>query len=198
MSSFPNTELLSGESTIGYTIALLILYGTSITGFTYIFSFLFKKPSTAQLCIIFIVFILGFVLSIIANVLRLIRYFSPDDQRSIDITNLYMSSLRYFFAIFPPFALGEGLNNMTLLEVFSFNELGADKLYDVGDWEITGMALTFMAWETVVYFAIAVGYEYLSEMPLFQCMSKKALTEDPSLRDDGKIPLFSILKPAFK
>ena len=48
VSAFPNTESLSGSSTIGHTIALLVLYGSAISGFTYCISFFFATPSGAQ------------------------------------------------------------------------------------------------------------------------------------------------------
>ena len=158
-----------------------------MTSFTYILSIFFTKPSTAQFCIIFVILILGVVLSSIGNFLRVARYLTHDDPPSIAMTELYMSTFRYLFAIFPPFALGEALNNMTLLTVYSLYELGSDKLYDVSDWNITGLALNFMAWETVVYFGLVVAYEYFSEMPLFQCLSKRELTDSYTLKDDGKL-----------
>ena len=58
-------------------------------------------------------FILGLVLSVVGEVLRLI----PISRE------LYMDTLRYIFALFPPFCLGNGLYNLALLTTFSIIEL---------------------------------------------------------------------------
>ena len=144
----------------------------------------FTSPATAQLYIIFVVFILGFVLSIIGSVLRLIP----------TTTVIYVDVLRYIFALFPPFALGEGLNNLVFLTTLSIIELKGTNLYSPGDWKITGLNLTFLAWETVVYLGGVIAFEYLREMPLLQCKQKNDLPTDLSLRDDGKnaLLLFSL------
>ena len=48
---FPNTDLLSGikSGALSKTIGLLILFGTSISGFCYCLNYLFKTPSGAQI-----------------------------------------------------------------------------------------------------------------------------------------------------
>lgn len=51
LSAFPNTDNLSGitRHQLAATIGLLELYGTSITGFSYLISFFFASPSSAQI-----------------------------------------------------------------------------------------------------------------------------------------------------
>ena len=104
------------------------------------------------------VFILGLILSIVGVVLRLIS----------TTTDPYVNYIRYIFALFPPFAFGEALENLTLINVLSLNELGFGKVYEPLDWKISGMGLTFLAWETVVFLGATIAYEYLRELPCTQ------------------------------
>jgi hypothetical protein len=46
---FPNSDALAGPNTVGPTIGLLILFGSAISGFTYLVSFRFSTPSGAQI-----------------------------------------------------------------------------------------------------------------------------------------------------
>ena len=55
VGAFPNTESLSGSKAIGATIGLLILFGSAVSGWTYLISFFFSSPSGAQIFIIFLV-----------------------------------------------------------------------------------------------------------------------------------------------
>eukprot|EP00605_Chrysophyceae_sp_TOSAG23-4_P000940 GSChrysophyteH1.ASY1.ANO1.1040.1 assembled CDS len=64
-----NTTSLGGggsdySAEMGCFFGMMFLFGTSMTGFTYLFSFIFKIPSTAQIVMIFVCFITGLVLSI--------------------------------------------------------------------------------------------------------------------------------------
>ena len=176
ISIFPNTQPLSGLNAIGPTIGLLILFGGAISGFTYLLSFLFSTPSGAQIATIFLVFILGLILTIIGLVLRQIPATSE----------VYINIIRYIFALFPPFALGDGLQNMALIQSLSFRELPGGQLYKPLDWNITGLNLTFLAWETVVYLGLTILYEYMSEIPSLQggCISQTLPPVDENLKDD--------------
>ena len=179
VSIFPNTESLSGPTTIGPTIGLLILFGTAVSGFTYLSSFFFSTPSGAQIGLIFLIFILGLILTIVGLVLRQI----PETSR------IYMRVVRYFFALFPPFALGDGLQSMALIEVLSFLELQGGDTYSPLDWNITGLNLTFLACETGVYLGGTILFEYLREMPFFQNWFVLSVLPpvDASLKDDDVI-----------
>ena len=176
VSIFPNTQSLSGLDTIGPTIGLLILFGTAVSGFTYLLSFFFSTPSGAQIAMIFIVFILGLILTIVGLVLRQIP----------DTATIYLNVIRYIFALFPPFALGDGLQSLALIQFLSFLELPGGEVYKPLDWNITGMNLTFLAWESVVYLTATILYEYFSEMPSLQgrCRSLVLPPVDSTLKDD--------------
>ena len=51
--------IMIGRGVIQSFISLLVLFGTSISGFAYLLSFLFKTPSGAQVVVVFIVFVTG-------------------------------------------------------------------------------------------------------------------------------------------
>lgn len=157
---FPNTQPLTGihSGALGAFIALLILFGSSIAGFSYLASYLFSSPAMAQIAMILVIFILGFILSIVGTVLRAI----PDTH------DQYMHIIRYFLALFPPFALGEALNNLTYITLWSFSELSGTERYHPMDWNIAGMGICFLGWETVAYLGIAIGYEYIMTIPSVQ------------------------------
>ena len=175
---FPKTESLSGTDTVGATIGLLILFGGAISGFSYLISFLFSTPSGAQIAVIFIVFVLGLILTIVGLVLRQI----PSTSK------VYLSSIRYLFALFPPFALGDGLQSLSLIKVLSIIELPGGETYKPLDWNITGMNLVFLTWETFAYLLLTIMYEYLHELPILQGRLSGALPPtDAALKDEDVI-----------
>ena len=160
IASFKDTDPYASISSgaLGRVFALLILFGMSMSGLTYIISFFFSSPAGVQVAVIFLVFILGFILSIIGIVLRIIS----------DTRDIYMDYLRYIFALFPPFALGDGMHNLASINIWSIRELKGGQTYAPTDWNITGMAIMMMGWESVVYLAIVIIYEYLSVITSLQ------------------------------
>lgn len=174
IAGFPNTQLLSSNSTgaMGITFGLLILFGSAMTGFSYLMSFCFGSPAGAQVATIFIVFCLGFLLTIVGTVLR----FIPS-------TNAVYFQIRYFFCLFPPYALGDALNNMTLIQILSLSELQGGQQYNVHDWKISQMNLMMLAWESFAYLALTIIYEYIHIMPMFQQTISNIPITDNSLKD---------------
>lgn len=162
IASFPNTDELAGitNHALGRTIGLLQLFGGAIAGFSYLTSFCFQTPSGAQIALIFIVFILGLILSIIGIVLRLIE--STRDP--------YNDYIRYIFSIFPPFALGDGLHSLALIDTYSAIELTGGAKYSSTDWVITGIPLLFLGWECFAYIFFTIVYEYLMAIPSLQSL----------------------------
>ena len=158
ITSFPNTETLSSGGALGVVFGLLILFGSAMTSFTYFLSYFFTSPAGAQVAIIFITLVLGLILSIVGLILR-----------SLPVSHvIYLHAIRHLFSLFPPFALGDALNNLTLIDQWSFAELKGGSKYNVHDWEISGLNLTFLAWETVAYLIIVILYEYISVIPSVQ------------------------------
>ena len=160
---FPNTESLAGSSdALGCTIGLLILFGSATSGFAYLVSFAFKDAATAQISVLFISFVLGLILGIVGIVLRIIA----------STRDIYHSSLRYLFALFPPFNLADGLHNLVLRNTWGFAELTAPNKYVPLSWKISGLNLTFLAVESVVFLLATILLDYGLNTPLLQewCM----------------------------
>ena len=155
-------------------IGLLILFGTSISSFSYLVSMLFSNPSMTQIVMIFIMFILGLILGIVGIVLRILA-FKP-----------WMNIVRYILCLFPPYALADGLHNLTQIAFWSSRELGGLSTYSTGDWEITGLPLTFLAWETVFYFLLVVAIEYVRLIPSFSAYftRNQTIPVDNTYRDE--------------
>lgn len=174
---FPRTDLITNADAIGPAIGCLILYGTSITGFAYLIAFNFKTPAGVQVSIIFTIFILGFVLTIVGIVLR----FIPNTH------DLYMDVIRYIFALFPPFALGDAYHNLCLIQTYGFLELTGNKVYHPLDWDITGMNLTFLAWESVVYLLLTIAVEYAATIPSLQALLTPVHIPDVKLDLDDDV-----------
>ena len=148
------------------------MFGSSVSSFSYLLSFLFKTPSGAQIVVVFIVLLLGLILSIIGFILRFIPASS----------SVYTRSLRYIFCLFPPFALGEGLFNLAYISIFSQLELGGLSAYNTNAMQITGVNLIFMGWETVVYLGLTILLEYGLDSNL-SVIKAGELPVDNKLRD---------------
>ena len=113
---------------------------------------------------IFITIILGLILSIIGTVLRLI----PSTHAQ------YLSFIRYIFLVFPPFALGDSLNGLALIDSLSFSELPPGETYSPTDMNIAGAGLVFLAWESVLYICLAISFEYITTLPTTQARLSRA------------------------
>jgi len=142
---------------LGLFFGLCFLFGMAVSGFAYMTSFIFQAPANAQIIMIFTCFITGLVLSIVGMVLRIL----PDTR------NAYNDYLRYLFCLFPPFAFGDGLHNMALINLWSSLEQGG-VMYKSTAWEITGLPMTMLAIEAVGYLGLTIAIEYISSIPKFQ------------------------------
>merc|ERR1711871_568275 len=173
---FPDTETLAGSSdALGCTIALLLLYGSATSGFAYLLSFAFKDAATAQIAVLFICFVLGLILGIVGIVLRII----PSTR------DIYSSSLRYVFALFPPFNLADGLHNLVLRQTWGFAELTPPAKYVPLSWDIAGLNVVFLAVESVVYLILTIFVDYGLNTPFLQeWFMKSSMTKQLELLDE--------------
>ena len=156
--SFPKTDTLGSGDALRCTIGLLILFGSAISGFSYLLSFAFSSSAGAQIGILFLIFVLGLILSIIGIVIRIL----PSTR------DVYHDVLVYVFSLFPPYALGTGLNNLALIQTWGFIELTPPEVYQPLDWKIAGLSLTFLGVETVVYLLLTILVDYSFNTPCFQ------------------------------
>lgn len=156
--SLPDTDQLSKGDALGATIALFLLLAPGITSFTYLQCFFLSKSTAAQIVVLFTTFITGLILTIVGTVLRLIN----------STSDIYVNHLRILFCLFPPFALGDGLLNLAVIDFLSFTELGGSKKYSPFDWEITGLNLVMLVVVGVGYFFLTIIIDYLLARGIIQ------------------------------
>ena len=173
---FPDTDTIAGSSdALGCTIGLLILFGSATSGFAYLMSFVFKDAATAQIAVMFLCFVLGLILGIVGIVLRII----PSTR------DVYMTSLRYVFALFPPFNLADGLHNLVLRQTWGFAELTPPAKYVPLSWDIAGLNVVFLAVESVVYLILTIFVDYGLNTPFLQeWFMKSSMTKQLELLDE--------------
>ena len=128
------------------SMALTFGYGMSILPFAYLFARNFDNPSSAQISVIGVIFITGFV--------AVNAYFV---MSTIDTTEDTADSLQPLFRMWPAYNVGEGF--IQLARTFWEREiLGSEKR--PFDWDVTGRSLTLLYSLAPVYFLILLLLEY--------------------------------------
>lgn len=161
--SFGISDLTTGQSGTA-TALLLLFYGLSVAPFTYIMTFAFRSHTSAQ----------TFVL--IFNLLAVILLIASFVMQQINSNGICTAdaSLKFVYRLFPGFALGNGLMQLSLLKQLPFLESGCgsipyvqrmNKVYGAFDLPVTGYNLLFMTLEAVVYISIAYGIEIVLSYP---------------------------------
>jgi len=139
---------------LGATSLAIFLFGFSVTGFGYAFSFLFKSPSSGQNAMIFFNFIFGVILVIVSFVLDLI----PSTQS----TN---ASLKYIYRIIPNYCLGDALMNL----LFRDNVIFWGRLPGIWDMDIVGYDMLYMGIESIGFIIVTLIIERIGATP--KCMA---------------------------
>lgn len=133
------------ESTL-CLLALLFTYGLSCIPLSYFYSLYFDNYSTAQISIMVLNFLTGFVFVLAYYVMI-----------SIPQTKKLGELLVNLFRFFPPYNIGEGLINLSA--TYYYNEiLGEHRMYF--DWSVTGRNIAFMTLEAIGYFSIILLTEF--------------------------------------
>jgi ATP-binding cassette subfamily A (ABC1) protein 3 len=143
-------------------VLLLLGYGGAGTAFTYLLSHAFKSPSSAQAAVAMLN-ILFFSLVIAAYVLQLL----PN-------TCAYVPPMRWSLSLLPIYALGDGLSNIATLTILPNLRRSCDTAngnprpasaypaYTSSfQMDIAGVALCYLAAETVAYLALALWVDAL-------------------------------------
>jgi len=119
-------------------------------------------------------FIVGVGLSSVGFALRL-----GSNTRSA-----YLNVLRYIFCLLPAFALGDGLYNLGLRDLYTLTERGSSDTYQPFDWEISGANICFLTWTSVVYLVLTVLIEYAGMNQSIQRLFKVSIPpEGINMRD---------------
>ncbi|XP_035828704.1 phospholipid-transporting ATPase ABCA7 [Aplysia californica] len=120
-------------------LALLFLYGWSITPMMYPFSRVFDVPSSAFVALSCVNVFLGTVSTLATFILELL---SQDDPDLKDINVI----LKQVFLLLPHYCLGRGLIDMASFQLQANvrNRIGQNFNYDPFDWEVVGRNLFAM------------------------------------------------------
>ncbi|XP_030630578.1 retinal-specific phospholipid-transporting ATPase ABCA4 [Chanos chanos] len=135
-------------------IALLMLYGWSVTPMMYPMSYIFSIPSTAYVSLSCINLFIGINSSAITFILELF-----ENNRSLLAFN---EGLKKVLLIFPHFCLGRGLIDMAMNQAVTdvYARFGEDYVVDPFRWDFVGKNIAFMAVEGFVYFMFNLLIQY--------------------------------------
>jgi len=179
MWAFDISDFVSTTSNrAGALLLLFWLYGTSVSAFTYLLSYAFKSHSTAQNVVLFI------------NVFCMILMIASLIMSQVDTTCRADQTLRYFYRLLPGFGLGNGLLQLSFLDLLPVFDATCDRVHGIKvatiapygalDARATGINLAFMAVETVVYLAAAILVDVARSHPRLLLMFQR----DPKVVDE--------------
>ncbi|XP_061652253.1 retinal-specific phospholipid-transporting ATPase ABCA4 isoform X3 [Phyllopteryx taeniolatus] len=160
-------------------LALLLLYGWSVTPMMYPVSYLFNVPSTAYVSLSCINLFIGINSSAVTFILELF-----DNNRSLLMFNEW---LKKGLLVFPHFCLGRGLIDMAMNQAVTdvyarFGEEHADNAFR---WDFVGQNVCFMAAEGFVYFALNLLIQY--RFCLDHCRSLSDAERSPGADEDDDV-----------
>ncbi|TPP39775.1 ATP-binding cassette sub-family A (ABC1) member 2 [Fasciola gigantica] len=146
-----------GKDSIGAFFGLMILYGLSVLPMLYPSSFFIRNPSTALVIVAVFNLLLGAVTVMVTFLLDILE---QDDRRLAPINSV----LQAVFLIFPQYAFGRGLYNLSFrYYVLTYRDSG---LFDPTRWEnptawkVVGRNLFAMGLESVFYSTLVVLIEH--------------------------------------
>ncbi|XP_034027520.1 retinal-specific phospholipid-transporting ATPase ABCA4-like [Thalassophryne amazonica] len=144
----------TSETNIQPFIALLMLYGWSVTPMMYPMSYIFSIPSTAYVSLSCINLFIGINSSAITFILDLFE----------NTTALYKFNqlLKTVLLIFPHYCLGRGLVDMAMNQAITdvYARFGEDYSPDPYNWGFIGKNLFCMTAEGFVYFLLNILFQY--------------------------------------
>ncbi|XP_051984470.1 retinal-specific phospholipid-transporting ATPase ABCA4-like [Xyrauchen texanus] len=135
-------------------VALLCLYGWSVTPMMYPMSYMFSIPSTAYVSLSCINLFIGINSSAITFILELF-----EDNRSLLMFN---EVLKKVLLVFPHFCLGRGLIDMAMNQAVTdvYARFGEEFTMDPFRWDFVGKNLACMAVEGFMYFILNLLIQY--------------------------------------
>lgn len=187
--AFDIEDFYSTESRRAWSLCLLfLLYGTSVSGFTYCLSFIFKSHSTAQNVVLFI------------NVTCMILMIASLIMSQVESTCRADQVLRFFYRLLPGYSLGNGLVSLSFLSLLPAMNANCDIRngiavspdaflpYDAFNLKATGWNIIYMFLLTPIYFCIAVLIDIgLSKPSLRTWMRKDPVVKDAPIQEDPAV-----------
>ncbi|XP_068455300.1 retinal-specific phospholipid-transporting ATPase ABCA4-like isoform X1 [Clinocottus analis] len=149
-----NKKCYTSPSNLPALIALLLLYGWSVTPLMYPMSYIFSIPSTAYVSLSCINLFIGINSSAITFILELF-----ENNRSLLMFNEW---LKKGLLVLPHFCLGRGLIDMAMSQAVTdvYARFGEEYIQDPFRWDFIGKYIAFMAVEGFVYFTLTVLIQY--------------------------------------
>ncbi|XP_062412894.1 retinal-specific phospholipid-transporting ATPase ABCA4-like [Sardina pilchardus] len=144
----------TSPSNLPALVALLLLYGWSVTPMMYPMSYLFSVPSTAYVSLSCINLFIGINSSAVTFILELFENNLP-----LLAFNEYLKKV---LLVFPHFCLGRGLIDMAMNHAVTevYARFGENYSMDPFKWDFVGKNLCFMAVEGFVYFLLNILIQY--------------------------------------
>ncbi|XP_019943339.2 retinal-specific phospholipid-transporting ATPase ABCA4-like isoform X1 [Paralichthys olivaceus] len=161
-------------------VALLLLYGWSVTPMMYPMSYMFNIPSTAYVSLSCINLFIGINSSAITFILDLFE----------GTTALYKFNqlLKAVLLIFPHYCLGRGLIDMAMNQAITdiYTRFGEDYSPDPYQWNFIGKNLFCMAVEGFVYFLLNILFQYRFFLDhwISDCPKPKIFDEDVDVAEE--------------
>ncbi|XP_055359678.1 retinal-specific phospholipid-transporting ATPase ABCA4-like isoform X2 [Betta splendens] len=155
-------------------VALLLLYGWSVTPMMYPMSYLFSVPSTAYVSLSCINLFIGINSSAVTFILELF-----ENNRSLLRFNEW---LKKGLLVLPHFCLGRGLIDMAMNQAVNdvYARFGEEHSADPFRWDFVGKNVAFMAVEGFVYFTLnlLIQYRFFLDHWLSDCKRPPIRDED--------------------
>uniref|UniRef100_A0A8C9R6I7 ATP binding cassette subfamily A member 4 n=1 Tax=Scleropages formosus TaxID=113540 RepID=A0A8C9R6I7_SCLFO len=153
-------------------VALLLLYGWSVTPLMYPMSYIFNVPSTAYVSLSCLNLFIGINSSAITFILELFE----SNQTLIKLNELLKKAL----LVFPHFCLGRGLIDMAMNQAVTevYARFGEEYSTDPFKWDFVGKNLVCMAAEGFLYFLLNILIQYRFFLDHWMTESKATLPKD--------------------
>ena len=153
-----NIKLFTENLNSSAILLIFLLFGLSVITLTYLLSFCFKNPQSAQTILGRLYEISGLLLLIIGIMLS---QFIPSGKY------MWADIMLFVFRCLPNYAFGEGLFNATYAQqkqsmMGSFLQTDSEETIDVFAWDILGRDLCFMSVTTLTNLCLICLVEYVS------------------------------------
>ncbi|XP_007564272.1 retinal-specific ATP-binding cassette transporter isoform X1 [Poecilia formosa] len=163
-------------------IALLLLYGWSVTPMMYPMSYVFSVPSTAYVSLSCINLFIGINSSAITFILELF-----ENNRALLTFNEWLKKL---LLVFPHFCLGRGLIDMAMNQAVTdvYARFGEEYKMDPFRWDFVGKNIFFMLVEGFVYFGLnlLIQYRFFLDHWLPDCKQTVVKDEDEDVAEERR------------
>lgn len=135
-----------GRESFFPTILLFLTYGLAIASSTYCLTFCFSEHSSAQNVILLVHLFTGLILMVISFIMGII-----ETTKSANLV------LKKFFRLSPGFCFADGLASLALRR--QGMKVGYSE--EILDWNATGASICYLALESIIYFCLTIGIEFL-------------------------------------